>query len=154
MTHLLWDGRSGIHKAGLAIQGPSTRIYYSLAGHPHPLSPGQSLRCQGWSPQCHPWGSPAPPPDASRVFIRAPSGKPHHWRFFGPWARDRAFLLQYEWIDHTSMLQTSTTQLYRLQTLHRQENHLALSKWERELACNLPAAMNLAPHLAQLSGSL
>lgn len=57
---------------------------------------------------------------------------------FGFWSAQQHFLLQYQWLDGTSLLDTSTSQRRALQANQRFKPHTATAKWERELGVVVP----------------
>lgn len=72
------------------------------------------------------------------VLLRLPTGKKDRRRHYGAWSPERGFLIQYHWSDLTPLLATSTSQLPSLQARQLYKPHLALRKWEGQLACHIP----------------
>lgn len=75
---------------------------------------------------------------AHRVLLRLRAGNVSKASWFERWSPDSALLEQYRWSDKSSLINTSTAQLRKMQESQRHVRHSALTKWEIQLNCHIP----------------
>lgn len=76
---------------------------------------------------------------AHKVLLRLPTGRDCQNSLFGPWNSDSMCMEQYLWPDDRTLPQKSTAQLRMVQAAHRCSTHSAITKWELQLNCSIPA---------------